>query len=231
MIVKFIEESKNKLLHCCIAILLCVACLTIEQCNNITIESMLSYIKGKIIFKNDSFIIVSTGNVGYKVFVMSDLSEIGQDIELFTYLNVREDALTLYGFLEYKELELFEHLISISGIGPKAGMGILSLADPKTIKVAIAKGDSSILTRVSGIGKKTAERVVLELRNKFSSIESDDTLQERGKEINDYTDAIEALVGLGYSSAQAKRALSNIPTEVKDISERIRLSLKELGKK
>ena len=192
---------------------------------------MLSYIKGKIIFKNDSFIIVSTGNVGYKVFVMSDLSEIGQDIELFTYLNVREDALTLYGFLEYKELELFEHLISISGIGPKAGMGILSLADPKTIKVAIAKGDSSILTRVSGIGKKTAERVVLELRNKFSSIESDDTLQERGKEINDYTDAIEALVGLGYSSAQAKRALSNIPTEVKDISERIRLSLKELGKK
>lgn len=192
---------------------------------------MLSYIKGKIIFKNDSFIIVSTGNVGYKVFVMSDLSEIGQDIELFTYLNVREDALTLYGFLEYKELELFEHLISISGIGPKAGMGILSLADPKTIKVAIAKGDSSILTRVSGIGKKTAERVVLELRNKFSSIESDDTLHERGKEINDYTDAIEALVGLGYSSAQAKRALSNIPSEIKDVSERIRLSLKELGKR
>ena len=192
---------------------------------------MISYIKGKIIFKNDSFIIVSTGSVGYKVFVMSDLSEIGQDIELFTYLNVREDALTLYGFLEYKELELFEHLISISGIGPKAGMGILSLADPKTIKVAIAKGDSSILTRVSGIGKKTAERVVLELRNKFSSIEGDDALQEKGKEINDYTDTIEALVSLGYSSSQAKKALSNIPTEVKDISERIRLSLKELGKK
>jgi len=192
---------------------------------------MLSYIKGKIIFKNDSFIIVSTGSVGYKVFVMSDLSEIGQDIELFTYLNVREDALTLYGFLEYKELELFEHLISISGIGPKAGMGILSLADPRTIKVAIAKGDSSILTRVSGIGKKTAERVVLELRNKFSSIEGDDALQEKGKEINDYTDTIEALISLGYSSAQAKKALSNISTEVKDISERIRLSLKELGKK
>ena len=194
-------------------------------------EFMLSYIKGKIIFKNDNFIIVSTGNVGYKVFIMSDLSDLGQDIELFTYLNVREDALTLYGFLEYKELELFEHLISISGIGPKAGMGILSLADPRTIKVAIAKGDSSILTRVSGIGKKTAERVVLELRNKFSSIEGDDALQEKGKEINDYTDTIEALVGLGYSSAQAKKALSNIPTEIKDVSERIRLSLKELGKR
>ena len=192
---------------------------------------MISYIKGKIIFKNENFIIVSTGNVGYKVFVMSDLNEIGQDIELFTYLNVREDALALYGFLEYKELELFEHLISISGIGPKAGMGILSLADPKTIKVAIAKGDSSILTRVSGIGKKTAERVVLELRNKFSSIEDDDVLQGKSKEINDYADTIEALVSLGYSSAQAKKALSNIPAEIKDVSERIRLSLRELGKK
>ncbi|MCK5084481.1 MAG: Holliday junction branch migration protein RuvA [Candidatus Pacebacteria bacterium] len=192
---------------------------------------MISYIKGKIIFKSESFIIVSTGNVGYKVFIMSDLSEIGQDIELFTYLNVREDALTLYGFLEYKELELFEYLISISGIGPKAGMGILSLADPETIKVAIAKGDSSILTRVSGIGKKTAERVVLELRNKFSNIESDDVLKEKSKEINDHTDTIEALVGLGYSLSQAKKALASIPEEIKDVSERIRLSLKELGKR
>ena len=192
---------------------------------------MISYIKGKIIFKSESFIIVSTGNVGYKIFIMSDSSEIGEEVELFTYLNVREDVLALYGFLEYKELELFEYLVSISGIGPKAGMGILSLADPETIKVAIAKGDSSILTRVSGIGKKTAERVVLELRNKFSNIESDDVLQEKSKEINDHTDTIEALVSLGYSSSQAKKALASIPEEIKDVSERIRLSLKELGKR
>lgn len=192
---------------------------------------MISYIKGKIIFKNESFLIVSTGNVGYKVFFMSDLSEIGQEVELFTHLNVREDALTIYGFLEYKELELFEHLISISGIGPKAGMGILSLADPETIKVAIAKGDSSILTRVSGIGKKTAERVVLELRNKFSNLENDDVLQEKSKEINDHTDVIEALVGLGYSSSQAKKAIASIPVEIKDVSERIKMALKELGRK
>ncbi len=192
---------------------------------------MISYIKGKIIFKRENFTIVSTGNVGYKIFTMSDLGEIGNEIELFTYLNVREDALTLSGFLEYKELELFEYLISISGIGPKAGMGILSLADPETIKVAIAKGDSSILTRVSGIGKKTAERVVLELRNKFSSLEGDDVLREKSKEINDHTDTIEALVGLGYSSAQAKKALASIPLEIKDVSERIKMALKELGKK
>lgn len=192
---------------------------------------MISYLKGKVIFKTENFIIVLVGNVGYKVFTMSDFCKIDDELELFTYLNVREDALTLYGFLDYKELELFEHLISISGIGPKAGLGILSLADPATIKVAIAKGDSDILTRVSGIGKKTAERVVLELRNKFSDLENDDILQEKSKEINDQTDVIEALISLGYSSAQSKKALSNIPEEIKDVSERIRMSLKELGRK
>ncbi|MCK5412915.1 MAG: Holliday junction branch migration protein RuvA [Candidatus Pacebacteria bacterium] len=192
---------------------------------------MIAYLKGKIIFKNESFIILLSSGVGYKVFLLSCQDKIDDEVEFFTYLNVREDALTLYGFSSYNELELFEHLISISGIGPKAGLGILSLADPETVKVAIAKGDSSILTRVSGIGKKTAERVVLELRNKFSSLDSDDVLQEKSKEINDHTDVIEALVSLGYSVQQAKKALANIPSEIKDVSERIKRALKELGKK
>ena len=163
--------------------------------------------------------------------MLSCQNKTDDEVEFFTYLNVREDALTLYGFTNYQELELFEHLISISGIGPKAGLGILSLADPETIKVAIAKGDSSILTRVSGIGKKTAERVVLELRNKFSSLQSDEVLQEKSKEINDHADVIEALVGLGYSSSEAKKALVNVSAEIKDVSERIKMALKELGKR
>ena len=192
---------------------------------------MIAYLKGKIIFKNENFIILLSGDIGYKVFMLSCQDKIDDEVEFFTYLNVKEDALTLYGFSSYNELELFEHLISISGIGPKAGLGILSLADPETVKVAIAKGDSSILTRVSGIGKKTAERVVLELRNKFSSLDSDNVLQEKSKEINDHTDVIEALVSLGYSAQQAKKALANIPSEIKDVSERIKMALKEIGKK
>ena len=192
---------------------------------------MIAYLKGKIIFKNENFIILLSGGVGYKVFMLSCQNKTDDEAEFFTYLNVREDALTLYGFTNYQELELFEHLISISGIGPKAGLGILSLADPETIKVAIAKGDSSILTRVSGIGKKTAERVVLELRNKFSSLQSDEVLQEKSKEINDHADVIEALVGLGYSSSEAKKALVNVSAEIKDVSERIKMALKELGKR
>jgi len=191
---------------------------------------MLSYLKGKIIFRGKDFIIVKPNNIGFKVFILSNLNIENDEIELFTHLNVREDALTLYGFSNYKELELFELLISISGIGPKAGLGILSLADPETIKVAIAKGDASILTRVSGIGKKTAERVILELRNKFSVADAG-SLEEKSKEISDQTDAIDALVSLGYNTSEAKRVLSEIPSEVKDIGERIKMALKRLGKR
>lgn len=191
---------------------------------------MISHIKGKIIFRGGNFVIVSTGNVGYKIFILSGLNIDTDEIELFTHLNVREDALILYGFSSYKELELFELLISVSGIGPKAGMGLLSLADPETIKVAIAKEDVSILTRVSGIGKKTAERVILELKNKFS-VSDYGNLEEKSKEIEDHSDAIEALISLGYGSAEAKKALSNISPEIKDVSERIKMALKELGRK
>jgi holliday junction DNA helicase RuvA len=191
---------------------------------------MISYLKGKIILKKEKFIIISTGNVGYKVFVMSSFGEVGEEIELFTYLNVREDVLALYGFAKYKELELFELLISVTGIGPKAGMGILALADPETIKIAIAKGDSSILTRVSGIGKKTAERVILELGNKFT-ISDVENMEDKTKEIGNHSDALDALVSLGYSPNDAKKALANLSPEIKDVGEKIRKALKELGKR
>ncbi len=191
---------------------------------------MISYLKGKIILKKEKFIIISTGNVGYKVFVMSSLGEVGEEIELFTYLNVREDLLALYGFKEYKELELFELLISVTGIGPKAGMGILALADPETIKIAIAKGDSSILTRVSGIGKKTAERVILELGNKFT-ISDVENMEDKTREIGNHSDALDALASLGYSPNDAKKALANISPEIKDVGEKIKKALKELGKR
>ncbi len=191
---------------------------------------MISYVKGKVILKKDKFIIVSTGSVGYKIYTLSNPKEVGEDVEFFTYLNVREDALTLFGFSNYEDLELFEHLISVSGIGPKTALGVLSLADSRTIKIAIAKEDSSILTRVSGIGKKTAERIILELQNKFT-VSDVDRSEEKGREINDHSDALEALIGLGYSSFQAKKALSEISPEIKDVGERIKTALKELGRK
>ena len=191
---------------------------------------MLSYIEGKIIFRGENFIIIKTGGIGFKVFILPDLNLENDEIKLFTYLNVKEDVLALYGFLDYKELELFELLISISGIGPKAGIGILSLTDTETIKVAIAKSDASILTRVSGIGKKTAERVILELKNKVLISDIGD-LENKSKEINDQSDAVDALIGLGYNANEAKEALSKVSSEIKDIGERVKMALKEMGKR
>ncbi len=191
---------------------------------------MISYVEGKIIFRGEKFIIIKTGGIGFKVFVLPDLNLENEEIKLFTYLNVKEDALTLYGFLDYKELELFELLISISGIGPKAGLGILSLTDTETIKVAIVKNDASVLTRVSGIGKKTAERVILELKNKILISDIGD-LEDKSKEISEHSDAIDALISLGYNAGEAKNALSKISPEVKDVGERVRMALREMGKK
>jgi len=191
---------------------------------------MISYIKGKIIHRGANFIIVKSGEIGFKVFTLVSLDVSAEEIELYTYLKVREDDLSLYGFSKYEELELFEMLISVSGIGPKTGMGVLSLADAGSVKVAIARGDASVLTHVSGIGKKTAERIILELRNKFK-VTDDSKLDAKSKEITDHADAVEALMGLGYSPSEAKKALSKVPPEVKDVGEKIRMALKELGKR
>lgn len=191
---------------------------------------MISYIEGEVIFRADNFIIVRCQGVGYKVFVLPAVADGSEEISLYTHLAVREDALTLFGFRTYEELELFETLISVSGIGPKAGLGILALADPDTIKLAIAHEDASILTRVSGIGKKTAERVILELKNKFTiadiSPQGTNLVQQ---EILDQQDVIGALMGLGYGQNEIRKVLDNIPKE-KSLEEKIKLSLKELGK-
>ncbi len=191
---------------------------------------MISYIKGKIIFRGDKFIIVKSGNIGFKIFILPNLSLENDEIELFTHLNVKEDELALYGFSSYEELELFELLLTVSGIGPKASLGILSLADAETIKAAIAKGDPDILTRVPGIGKKTAQRVILELKSKFSAFDKAE-LREKSEEINDHTDAIEALISLGCSRSEAQKALSKVPQDIKDVGEKIKMALRELGRR
>jgi Holliday junction DNA helicase RuvA len=190
---------------------------------------MISYLEGELILKKQDFIIVKSGGVGFKLFVHFDTGTIGEKIVLFTYLVVREDSLSLYGFKTYEELELFETLISVSGIGPKSGMGILSLADPHTIKTAIVEEDPGILTRVSGIGKKTADRVILELKNKFS-VDDLETMEGSSRlNVSEHNDAIEALVGIGYGQNEVRKVLAEISKD-KSLEERIRLALKELGK-
>jgi len=190
---------------------------------------MIAKIKGKIEYLKDNYVVVDVNGVGYKIFltVYAFGKLVGQEnTDLFIHTHVREDALDLYGFLTLEELEMFELLISISGVGPKSGLGILTVATPKTIKTAILNEDSSILTKVSGVGKKTAERVILELKNKIADMPA----SEKEGAASDM-DAIEALTSMGYSVTEARDSLKSVPTDIKDIGQRVGMALKNLGKK
>ena len=194
---------------------------------------MIGSIRGKITLKTEKFLIVETNGVGYKVNISPDtLSKMKKDSEVFLFIHthVREDTLDLYGFLERQELEFFEMLINISGIGPKGALAILGVASIETLRKAIGTGDTSYLTKVSGIGKKTAEKIVIELRDKMGT-------ELKGSALQGELDALEALKSLGYSQNEAREALKKVPlghsrtgeaTEL-DINKKIREALKILG--
>lgn len=189
---------------------------------------MISYLKGAIKLKEAGFVILAVGDVGYKIFTVerdvANLSE-GDIAEFYTYHYIREDDMRLYGFIDRKDQEMFEMLFSVTGIGPKSAMGILNEATVDSIKSAIGKNDISLLTKVSGVGKKTAERVILELSSKikdFGDI-SDGT--------EEMSDALEALMSLGYTRAQSLEALKKVPEGVSEPGEKVRLALKSMGKK
>jgi len=131
---------------------------------------MISLVSGTLEVKKEKYVVVNANGVGYKVFVspetLSKIPKIGGQVKLYTNLHMRQDALELYGFLAEEELQLFETLNGVSGVGPKAAMGVLGVASPRKIKEAIAEGDEAILTRVSGVGRKTASKIILELKEK-----------------------------------------------------------------
>jgi len=187
---------------------------------------MISYLKGKIIKKSNSFLILDVHDIGYKVFVNEGIAveaKIDDELALFIYQSVREDALDLYGFSSFEKLEMFELLLSVSGVGPKSALGIMAIANVEEIKNAIAQGDFTLLTKVSGIGRKTAERVILDLRDKVGALLPADGVVSvvglRG-------DEIDALVSLGYSLQQAREALSKVDKEITDSGKRIKEALR-----
>src|SRR3989344_4097105 len=166
---------------------------------------MIAQLEGTIAGIRGNAVILMVGGVGYLVSVSAyTLGKLaGQErVLLHIHTHVREDQLALYGFLHEDELAMFELLISISGIGPKVALSILSIADTKTIRTAIVNKDPSILTRVSGVGKKTAERVIIELQNKVEAVDIED---QESALIGQ--DTIEALTSLGYSVTEAREAL------------------------
>ena len=199
--------------------------------NFLYFETMISYLNGKILNKGNNYVIITVGGIGYQVFVNSTMLadlQIGQDAEVYTHQYVREDSLDLYGFKSMGDLEMFELLLSISGIGPKSALGVLAVASVEDVKESIARGDSSLLTKVSGIGRKTAERVVLELREKIGKLKFETgNLKSGGGSASG--DEIDALMALGYSMVQARDALRAVDPKIKDSGERIRQALKNVG--
>lgn len=173
-------------------------------------------------------VILMVGGVGYAVYVpMGTLLSMQSNPQttLFIHTSVREDALDLYGFLVHDDLTFFKQLIGVSGIGPKSALGILNIADTQTLKRSIAAGDNSMLTKVFGIGKKSAERIVVELRDKFAEESS-----KRGESVGVGGDGevIEALMALGYSATEARRAVKEIGT-IEGTKKRIAAALQYLG--
>lgn len=188
---------------------------------------MIGFIEGEIKYSTDRYVIVDVNGVGYKIYIsiniFKKLPKIGEKVKLHTHLHVREDIMDLYGFLDRKELEFFELLISISGIGPRGATNILNIASVETLKKAIANEESSILTKVSGIGKKTAEKIILELKNKVISEDLGDKAGADGE-------AIDALMSLGYKLYEAREALKKISDDKKDVGDKVKAALKLLDK-
>lgn len=193
---------------------------------------MIAYLQGKIIKKSARSLILLNQGIGYHIFIKeSELEKIsmGEDMELFIHHYIREDMNVLYGFRTFPELEMFELLLSISGIGPKAGLGILNLADVVQIRKSILLGDSSLLTHVSGVGKKIADRVILELKNKIGNITPDEEKHSSLTEMNADIDVIDALMALGYSQIQARETLLKLDASL-STEEKIKEALKQFGR-
>lgn len=198
---------------------------------------MISYLKGILKYIFQDTIIIEVNNVGYQIFVsahtLTHLPKEENIIEIYTHMNVREDNISLFGFLTINELDCFNMLINVSGIGPKVALGILSTLRPQDINKAIIIEDINLLTKAPGIGKKTAQRIILDLKDKLkinSTFNYDDNLEQDYKISSNSIkqEAIEALIALGYSQTDATHSVIDVYNENLKLEEIIKLALKRL---
>ncbi len=190
---------------------------------------MLAYIQGIIIFLDSHSLIVRAGDLGYRIFVTEDTrlkSVLGDEAAFFLHQHIRENAEELYGFSSPQEFELFEHLLSVSGVGPKSALSVLRLASVEDIISAIACGDAGLLKKVSGIGAKTAERIVVELKQSFQGRAVTRNVSEEKNSADD--DLIDGLIHLGYARAQARAAVQSIPKSLETTEEKIKYALRSI---
>lgn len=192
---------------------------------------MYYYINGEYVEKGENFVVIDAGGVGYKIytslFSMEHMPKPGEMVKVYTHFHVREDAQDLYGFHTSEERTMFLNLISVSGVGPKVALAILSVASPAELALAIIQKNVKVITKASGVGPKVAERVILELKSKIKNVEAlpEDygVVQSGGFE----SEAIEALIALGYSSQEAKKAVALVDESL-GLEDIVREALKKL---
>ncbi len=191
---------------------------------------MIQYIKGTLAWIAEDSVIVDNNGIGYRIFVPASVSQqigtTGQEIQLYTYLNVKEDAMQLYGFLTMDDLEVYRLLISVSGIGPKGGLAILSVMTADDLRFAVLADDDKSISKAPGIGPKTAKKVVLELKDKLKLRETVETALDHVQQavlpagsglVQTQSDVVEALAALGYSATEAMKAVRRVECD-EDIS-------------
>lgn len=190
---------------------------------------MISRLEGILVHKTDKFLVIDVSGVGYKVFVTPEIisnTALGDHYSFWIFTAVRENSIDLYGFKNTNELSFFELLLDVSGVGPKSALAITAISSIENLKRAIASGDTSYLNKVSGIGKKTAEKIVIELRDKLKDFKGEEGTEEQ---IRQDEDVLEALKSLGYSQNEARDALKQIPQEILGTNAKIKDALRILG--
>ena len=183
---------------------------------------MISYIRGTLAEKNEDSAVVEAHGVGYQIFVpvpvLSELPPLGESVKIYTYFSVREDGMSLFGFLSRQDLAMFKQLIGINGIGPKSALGILSALRPDVLRMAVASGDAKTISRAPGVGPKTAQRIILDLKDKLrpedvlaGGLEESLAVPEEISGVGQAgKEAVEALTALGYSAAEAAGAVKKV---------------------
>lgn len=193
---------------------------------------MIYSIRGKVLYKNENFLVIESGGIGFKIFVLDKFLKNVNPLEnvfLFIYFYIRENIIELYGFQDLKELKFFELLNSVGGVGPKSAISILEKNNIKTLSSAIKNNKVEFLTQASGIGKKTAERIILELKNKIQTSWIGEIKETENLNLN--LEIIEALVGLGYSKKEAQKAIQELEDKFDSFEEGFKKALRFLNKK
>lgn len=202
---------------------------------------MIAYLNGRVADISEDNLVIEVAHIGYNVRVPASvtalLPPVGEEVRIYTYMSVREDAVALYGFLTKDDLEMYKQLITVSGVGPKAGLSVLSVLSADELRMAVISQDAKAISRAPGIGAKTAQRIILELKDRVC-LEDTVFMKDAGTDAvkapaaggisQAKAEAVEALTALGYSSSDALRAVRTVEQEDMDVEELLKAALKKM---